>query len=290
MPSLQHLKQRISAIGSTKKITKAMQMVAASKLKKSKEAAEQSTEYAELMGSIVKDVVSSLNKEGEERSLLFGAKVVKRIMVVVISSDRGLCGSYNASVMKFANKIIKNHIHNGKEIYIFTIGKKSYDFFHKRYPDKIVHSEHHVTGKLVDFEKSCDLANTIIQDFDNGEFDKCEVVYSHFYSVINQKPTAKTIIPANCDAPKLNDSSAFTFDPSRGEILSTLIPNNIKVQLHHTLIEANASEHASRMTAMDSATSNCGEMISSLKVQYNRTRQAQITKELVEIISGAEAI
>lgn len=289
--SLKALKQRISAIKSTKQITKAMQMVAASKLRRAREDAEQSKEYSNLMSNIVKDVVSSLNKESDDRSLLFGTKIVKKIMMVVIASDRGLCGSYNSSVLKFADKVISNHIHNKKDIIIFTVGRKSEDYLKKRYPQSIVKSAHHVTGKIVDFAVSCDLAKYIIEEFEAGSFDKCEVIYSHFYSVITQKPTLQTLIPASCGAPlERNVNGEFTFDPSRNEILDTLIPENIKIQFHHALIEGNASEHASRMTAMDNATNNCGDLIGSLQILYNRTRQAQITKELVEIISGAEAV
>lgn len=287
--SLKALKQRIGTIKSTKQITKAMQMVAASKLRRAREDAEQSKEYSDLMNNIVNDVVASLNKETDERSLLFGAKVVKKIMVVVVTSDRGLCGSYNSSILKFADRAISNHIHNKKEIIIFTVGRKSEDYFKKRYPKSVVKSAHHITGKIVDFSTSCELAEYIIEEFGAGSFDKCEVVYSHFYSVITQKPTLQTLIPASCGAP-LERKGEFAFDPSRGEILDTLIPENIKIQFHHALIEGNASEHASRMTAMDNATNNCGDLISSLQILYNRTRQAQITKELVEIISGAEAV
>lgn len=291
MPSLKALKQRIGTIKSTKKITKAMQMVAAAKLKYSRDAAEQSKEYSGLMDSIVNDVVTTLSRESaEERNLLFGAKVVKKIMVVVIASDRGLCGSYNSSIMKFANKVITNHIHNGKDVVIFTVGKRSKEYFSKRYPGKVIKSINHITGKLIEFSTSCELASQIIEEFGASTFDKCEVLYSHFYSVINQKPTLKTLIPASTDVSLGEQANGeFTFEPSRGEILNTLIPDNIKVQFHHLLLEGNASEQAARMTAMDSATSNCGDLISSLKIKYNRTRQAQITKELVEIISGSEA-
>ena len=310
--SLKDLKQRINTVKSTQKITKAMQMVAASKLNKSRIAAEQGKTYADLMHNIVFDVVESLNSESNDRSLLFGAKIVQKILVIVVSSDRGLCGAYNSNVMRFAEQVITNHESNGKEIKLITIGKKAYEYCSKKHSSKMMRNYNGITGKPIEFAKSCELAEEMMQNFDDKEFDRCEIIFSNFKSVISQNPTSRSLIPVNDGAnfkemydekeatenkqqsrirpPSLTDSGEFTFDPSRGEILESLIPENIKVQLHRALLEGDASEHAARMTAMDSATRNCGDMIDSLRIVYNRTRQAQITKELIEIISGAEAI
>jgi len=292
MPSLKALKTRVKSIKSTQKITKAMQMVAASKLKKARDAASQGAYYAEAMAKLVASVASGAENSTALEPFL-GVKGFNAVLIIVFSSDRGLCGAFNGGIIKSLQKRIDDFYEQSKKFKIVFVGKKAYEHFKGKYKEHILDSYVGIVGKDIDYARFQEIAVGILKRVMNGEFNGCEILYNEFQSAIKQVPVLKTLIPLCIDAESQGNDinpGAHSFDPSEDEILERLLPQNFTVQLYNAALVSNTSEHASRMTAMDNATRNSGELIKKLNVIYNRTRQAYITKELIEIISGSEAV
>ena len=290
MPSLKDLKNRIGSVKSTQKITSAMKMVAAAKLRKAQDQAIASRPYTTLMDKIVSKISSKAT--GSDIDLLTGKEENKTQLLVVFSADRGLCGGFNGSITRAVRKEVQALQKNGFDVKLLMVGKKSADALNRDlghlYIDRL-------DGKSAkpNFTDAEILAKKIIDLFDKNEFGVCRVIYNKFISAIAQEVTYKSLIPAEVKEDKIEDDknkSIFEFEPSEEEILTDLLPRNLATQLFSSQIESTASELAARMTAMDNATRNAGEMIDKLTLQYNRTRQAVITSELIEIISGAEAL
>lgn len=295
MASLKELRNRIASVQATQKITRAMQMVAASKLRRAQEAAEAARPYADRMGAVLGNLAAGItDKEGAPK-LLAGTGSDKRHLLIVATAERGLCGGFNSSIARLAREDAQKLQAEGRRVEILCVGRKGYDVL-KRYFDKELLEPVSYQGlKSVGFEQAQSVADSVLNDFDADKFDVCTLYYSKFENVISQVPTGLQIIPASFDdaqadaAPDLK-GAAYDYEPEEGEILDALLPRNIAVQILRALLENAASEQGARMTAMDNATRNAGEMIDSLSITYNRSRQAQITKELIEIISGAEAL
>ena len=289
MPSLKDLKNRIGSVKSTQKITSAMKMVAAAKLRKAQEQALASRPYTSLMDSVVSKISSKAI--GSSIDLLNG-KEVKTHLLVVFSADRGLCGGFNGSITRTVRSEIKKLKDDGINVKLLMVGKKSADALNREFGDLFVEKIDGNSAKP-NYTDSEVLAKKIIDLFENNEFGVCRVIFNKFVSAITQKVTFKSLIPVeikNDETDENASSSIYEFEPSEEEILNDLLPRNLATQLYSSQIESTASELAARMTAMDNATRNAGEMIDNLTLQYNRTRQAVITKELIEIISGAEAL
>jgi F-type H+-transporting ATPase subunit gamma len=289
MPSLKDLKNRISSVKSTQKITSAMKMVAAAKLRRAQDQALASRPYTSLMDNIVSKISSKAASTAID--LLTGKSDNKTQLLVVFSADRGLCGGFNGSITRSVRKEVNNLQKDGINVKLLMVGKKSADSLNREYGSLFIDK---IEGKSAkpNYADAEVLATKIIELFENGEFGVCKVIYNKFVSAIAQEVTFKSLIPAEIkinDA-ELNDTSVYDFEPSEEEILTDLLPRNLATQLFSSQIESTASELAARMTAMDNATRNAGEMIDKLTLQYNRTRQAVITSELIEIISGAEAL
>ena len=289
MPSLKDLKNRIGSVKSTQKITSAMKMVAAAKLRKAQEQALASRPYTSLMDSVVSKISSKAI--GSSIDLLSG-KEIKTHLLVVFSADRGLCGGFNGSITRTVRSEIKKLKDDGINVKLLMVGKKSADALNREFGDLFVEKIDGNSAKP-NYTDAEVLAKKIIDLFENNEFGVCRVIFNKFVSAITQEVTFKSLIPleVKIDENDKNDSSSiYEFEPSEEEILNDLLPRNLATQLYSSQIESTASELAARMTAMDNATRNAGEMIDNLTLQYNRTRQAVITKELIEIISGAEAL
>ena len=290
MPSLKDLKNRIGSVKSTQKITSAMKMVAAAKLRRAQDQAIASRPYTSLMDNIVSKISSKASGSGID--LLTGKKDNKTQLLVVFSADRGLCGGFNGSITRAVRKEVKDLNKNGIKVKLLMVGKKSADALNRDFGDLYIDRIEGKSGKP-NFTDAEILAKKIITLFENDEFGVCRVIYNKFISAIAQEITYKSLIPAEVKQNAVQDNldnSVFEFEPSEEEILTDLLPRNLATQLFSSQIESTASELAARMTAMDNATRNAGEMIDKLTLQYNRTRQAVITKELIEIISGAEAV
>jgi len=290
MPSLKDLKNRISSVKSTQKITSAMKMVAAAKLRRAQDQAIASRPYTSLMDNIVSKISSKATGSGID--LLTGKEDNKTQLLVVFSADRGLCGGFNGSLTRTVRKEVKDLNKNGIKVKLLMVGKKSADALNRDFGDLYIDRIEGKSGKP-NFTDAEILAKKIITLFENDEFGVCRVIYNKFISAIVQEITYKSLIPAEVKQNEVQDNldnSVFEFEPSEEEILTDLLPRNLATQLFSSQIESTASELAARMTAMDNATRNAGEMIDKLTLQYNRTRQAVITKELIEIISGAEAV
>ena len=290
MPSLKDLKNRIGSVKSTQKITSAMKMVAAAKLRRAQDQAIASRPYTSLMDNIVSKISSKAIAGGID--LLTGKENNKTQLLVVFSADRGLCGGFNGSITRTVRKEVKDLNKNGIKVKLLMVGKKSADALNRDFGDLYIDRIEGKSGKP-NFTDAEILAKKIITLFENDEFGVCRVVYNKFISAIAQEITYKSLIPAEVKQNEVQDNldnSVFEFEPSEEEILTDLLPRNLATQLFSSQIESTASELAARMTAMDNATRNAGEMIDKLTLQYNRTRQAVITKELIEIISGAEAV
>jgi len=289
MPSLKDLKNRISSVKSTQKITSAMKMVAAAKLRRAQDQALASRPYTSLMDKIVSKISSKA--AGTSIELLTGKSENKIQLLVVFSADRGLCGGFNGSITRTVKKEVYNLQKDGKNVKLLMVGKKSADSLNREYGNLFIDK---IEGKSAkpNYADAEVLAAKIIKLFENGEFGVCRVIYNKFVSAIAQEVTYKSLIPAEIQINEEdnNDTSVYEFEPSEEEILTDLLPRNLATQLFSSQIESTASELAARMTAMDNATRNAGEMIDKLTLQYNRTRQAVITSELIEIISGAEAL
>ena len=292
MASLKELRNRIASVQATQKITRAMQMVAASKLRRAQEAAEAARPYADRMGSVLGNLAASINDVEIAPKLLAGTGSDKRHLLIVATAERGLCGGFNSSIARLAREDAQKLMAAGKQVQILCVGRKGYDVL-KRYFDKELLDPVSYQGlKSIGFDQAQEVASRVLADFDADSFDMCTLYYSKFENVISQVPTGLQIIPASFDNSETPDlgGAAYDYEPEENDILDALLPRNIAVQILRALLENAASEQGARMTAMDNATRNAGEMIDSLSITYNRSRQAQITKELIEIISGAEAL
>ena len=290
MPSLKDLKNRIGSVKSTQKITSAMKMVAAAKLRKAQEQALASRPYTSLMDNIVSKIASKAS--GSSIDLLTGKPENKTHLLVVFSADRGLCGGFNGSITRTVRYEVKKLKDDGIDVKLLMVGKKSADALNRDFGELFVEK---IDGKSAkpNYSDAEVLAKKIIDLYENGQFGVCKVIYNKFVSAITQEVTFKSLIPVEVKQNEIeqdNSSSIYDFEPGEEEILNDLLPRNLATQLFSSQIESTASELAARMTAMDNATRNAGDMIDNLTLQYNRTRQAVITKELIEIISGAEAL
>lgn len=294
MPSLKSLRVRINSVKSTQKITKAMKMVAASKLRRAQEAAEAARPYAERMAGILASLAAGQAGSDTAPRLLVGTGSDKVHLLVVATAERGLCGAFNSSIVKLARRKIEELTAQGKTVKILCVGKKGRDQLRRDHAAKIVDTVDLAKVKRVGFAEAQEIADRVVAMFEAGEFDVAHVFFNNFKSVISQVPTAQQLIPAMSGnaavaAPDLN-GAIYEFEPDEEAILTQLLPRNLSVQVYRALLENAASEQGARMSAMDNATRNAGEMIKKLTTVYNRSRQAQITKELIEIISGAEAV
>ena len=289
MPSLKDLKVRISSVKSTRKITKAMQMVAAAKLRRAQEAAQDARPYAERMEKVINGLALSVQGSDSAPKLLSGTGSDKVQLLVVMTSERGLCGGFNSTIVRLARQRINALLEKGHTVKILTVGKKGREQLKRDYSEHFVGHVDLSEVKRMNYDVARDIARDVLKRFDTGEFDVATIFYNRFQSVIAQIPTAQQIIPApvqeGAEAPAL-----YEYEPSEEGILADLLPRGVATQIFAALLENAASEQGARMTAMDNATRNAGDMIDRLTIQYNRSRQAAITKELIEIISGAEAL
>ena len=294
MASLKDLRNRIASVKATQKITKAMQMVAAAKLRRAQEAAEAARPYAQRMGAVLANITQAVGGGGDSPALMSGTGKDDTHLLVVCTAERGLCGGFNSQIARLARENVRRLQAAGKTVKIITVGKKGYDILRRDFNSLIIDRIELREVKQVGFVNADAIAKKVIGLFNEGQFDVCTLVYSEFKSVISQIPTALQIIPAAAPAASAaagdSATAAYEYEPEPGEILSDLIPRNIAVQIFRALLENAAGEMGAKMSAMDSATRNAGDMINKLSITYNRQRQAQITKELIEIISGAEAL
>ena len=291
MPSLKELRNRIAATKATQKITKAMQMVAASKLRRAQAAAEAARPYATSMDKVLGNIAASVAGSEAAPRLLRGTGSDKVHLLLVCTGERGLCGPFNTAIVRLARERANALTREGKEVKFFCVGRKGYDQLRRLYASQIVEMVDLRAARTLHFEHAEMIAEKVIARFDNFEFDVCTLFFSRFRSVIAQIPTAQQIIPPVFDA-KATDAlggAAYEFEPEAEDILRDLLPRNVAVQILRALLENAASFYGAQMSAMDNATRNAGDMIRRQTLRYNRTRQAQITKELIEIISGAEA-
>ena len=291
MASLDDLKKRIMSVKSTQKITKAMKMVAAAKLKRAQESAEKGRPYSEKMNNIILNLSLGIADKESAPKLLSGSGKNQIHLCVVMTSDRGLCGGFNANIIKKAKNYFNDVTKEGKEIKIITVGSKGNDQLKRLYGDKIIENISFKESKNANFFDADKVGKIIIEKFDKEEFDICTIFFNQFKNVITQIPQAQQIIPLNAvneNQENLNES--YEFEPDEDEILNNLLPKNISTQIFKAMLENSASEQGARMSAMDNATRNAGEMVDKLTIEYNRSRQAAITKELIEIISGAESL
>jgi F-type H+-transporting ATPase subunit gamma len=294
MPSLKDLRNRIASVKATQKITKAMQMVAAAKLRRAQEAAEAARPYSQRMGAVLANIAQAVGGGGDTPALMTGTGKDDTHLLVVCTAERGLCGGFNSQIARFARDHIRKLQGQGKTVKIICVGKKGFDILRRDFASLIIERVDLREAKTLGFVHADDIARKIIHLFNEGGFDVCTLFYSEFKSVISQIPTALQIIPAAAlvaaSEPESGGVAAYEYEPEPGEILSDLIPRNISVQVFRALLENAAGEMGAKMSAMDNATRNAGDMINKLTITYNRQRQAQITKELIEIISGAEAL
>ena len=293
MPSLKDLRNRIASVKATQKITKAMQMVAAAKLRRAQEAAEAARPYSERMGSVLANITQAVGGGGDAPALMTGTGKDDVHLLVVCTAERGLCGGFNSQIARLARDHARKLLTEGKTIKIICVGKKGFDILRRDFASQIIDRVDLREVRQLAFVHADGIAKKVIALFNEGGFDVCTLFYSQFKSVISQIPTAQQIIPAA--APAAGEESAagsavYEYEPEPGEILSDLIPRNISVQIFKALLENAAGEMGAKMSAMDNATRNAGDMINRLSITYNRQRLAQITKELIEIISGAEAL
>ena len=288
MPSLKDLKNRIESVKSTRKITKAMQMVAAAKLRRAQDAAEQARPYTERFNAVLAQLAQGVGDTGPR--LLVGTGSEDTHLLVVMTSERGLAGGFNANIVKLARTRIRELQGAGRTVKIITVGKKGRDQLRRDFRDLFIHHVDMTEVKRVGYEDAARIARDILGRFDAGEFDVCTLFFSEFENVVTQKPVAQQIIPAKFDAPEGEATTLYDYEPSEEAILADLLPRGVATQIFAALLENAAGEQGARMSAMDNATRNAGDMIERLTVEYNRTRQAAITTELIEIIAGAEAL
>ena len=292
MPNLKDLKNRIESVKSTRKITKAMQMVAAAKLRKTQEAAEQARPYAEKMSVVIERLASSTNTSSSS-PLLVGNGKHKTHLIIVATSERGLCGAFNSSIVRLAKNHINQLLSDGNQIKILTIGKKGREQLKRDFGDYMIHHVDLSEVKTISYDNASDICDNIILKFLEDEFDIAKIFYNQFESVLSQTPQASQLIPIEVKSDEFTGDtniSNFVYEPDEQEIIEDLLPKAISTKIFTALLENGASEQGARMSAMDNATRNAGEMIDKLTIQYNRSRQAAITNELIEIISGAEAL
>ena len=303
MPSLRSYRDRIKSVRSTRKITSAMKMVAASKLRKAQDQAEASQPYAQAMADMLARVARNVVVSAASSPLLAGTGSDQRHLLVIVTADRGLCGGFNANLVKEARAMMRELTGQGKDVSLLCVGRKGRDILQRTTGDRIWHSFVGITRKKkVEYVDADAVSGYILEKFAAGEFDVCTLLYNQFQSVLVQKPTRQQLIPFSLAAlaggqkpaadalDKTTPVSPYAFEPEEEKILSALLPKNLGVQVFRALLDSAAGEQAARMTAMDNATRNAGERIKDLTLAYNRARQAYITKELIEIISGAEAV
>jgi len=291
MPSLDDLRKRIKSVKSTQKITKAMKMVAAAKLRKAQENAEKGRPYSEKMNNIILNLSNSISDKENAPKLLVGTGNKKNYLCVVLTADRGLCGGFNTNIVKKAKFFFEKIKSEGKSLKIITVGSKGYDQLKRVYGSQIIEKISFKDSKVANYLDAEIAGKKIIELFEKNEFDMCTIFYNQFKNVITQIPQEQQIIPLKSNEIKKNSvDDNYEFEPEEDEILSNLLPKNISTQIFKAMLENSASEQGSRMSAMDSATRNAGELVDKLTINYNRSRQAAITKELIEIISGAESL
>ena len=290
MASLDDLKKRIASVKSTQKITKAMKMVAAAKLRRAQESAEKGRPYSEKMNNVILNLSNGISDKDNAPKLLSGTGHEKTHLCVVMTSDRGLCGWFNSNIIKKAKSYFSKILDEGKELKIITVGSKGNDQLKRVYGDKIIENISFKESKNANYFDADKVGKMVIEKFEAGEFDVCTIFYNQFKNVITQIPQAQQIIPLNNEGEESSSEESYEFEPDEDEILSNLLPKNISTQIFKAMLENSASEQGSRMSAMDNATRNAGEMVDKLTIEYNRSRQAAITKELIEIISGAESL
>ncbi len=302
MPSLRDYRDRIKSVKSTRKITSAMKMVAASKLRRAQEQAEASQPYAQAMAGMLSRLAGNVVVNAASPKLLAGTGSDERHLLIVVTADRGLCGGFNSGAVKEARNKIKELQSEGKEVSLVCVGRKGHDLLVREFGDIMLHTFREVFGKnRIEYAQADNVAQFVLDRFNAGEFDICSMVYNEFQSVLVQKPQIPQLVPFQVAETEgdVQDAegdveqaikSPYSFEPTEEEILDKLLPRNLGVQIYRALLDSAAGEQAARMTAMDNATRNAGDMINDLTLQYNRARQAYITKELIEIISGAEAV
>ncbi len=298
MASLKDLRSRIASVKSTRKITSAMKMVAASKLRRSQDAAEAARPYADRMGTMLGRLAAAVGDSQGAPKLLAGTGKEDTHLMVVFTADRGLCGGFNASIVKAARAKIRALKAEGKTVKIICVGRKGADALKRNNGDAIIARYTGIEGKKgIDFSEASAVADKVLELFEAGEFDVCTIFYNKFVSAISQIVTEQQLVPFAVEAEEETKkadgngaSAVYHYEPSEEAILADLLPRNVGVQIFGAMLESSASEHGARMSAMDNATRNAGDMIDRLSIQYNRSRQAQITNELIEIISGAEAL
>ena len=291
MASLDDLKKRIASVKSTQKITKAMKMVAAAKLKRAQDSAEKGRPYSEKMNNIILNLSDGISDKENAPKLLSGTGKDQIHLCVVMTSDRGLCGGFNSNIIKKAKNYFSKLSSEGKELKIITVGSKGNDQLKRVFGDKIIENISFKNSKNANFFDAEKVSKTIIEKFQKEEFDICTIFFNQFKNVITQIPQAQQIIPLKTDIDdKEKSEDNYEFEPDEDEILTNLLPKNISTQIFKAMLENSASEQGARMSAMDNATRNAGEMVDKLTIEYNRSRQAAITKELIEIISGAESL
>jgi F-type H+-transporting ATPase subunit gamma len=292
MPSLKDLKNRIASVKATQKITKAMQMVAAAKLRRAQEAAEAARPYSQRMAAVMANIAEAVGGGDDAPRLMTGTGKDDTHLLVVCTAERGMCGGFNSQIARFAREHVRRLLADGKNVKIICVGKKGYDILRREYASLIIERVDFREVKQMSFAQAELVAAKVMDLFAEGGFDVCTLFYSEFKSVISQVPTAQQIIPASASTSDADTSASAVYDyePGSTEILEDLLPRSIKVQIFRALLENVAGEMGAKMSAMDNATRNAGDMIDKLSMSYNRQRQAQITKELIEIISGAEAL
>ena len=290
MASLDDLKKRIASVKSTQKITKAMKMVAAAKLRKAQESAEKGRPYSEKMNNIILNLSNGISDKENTSKLLSGTGNDKVHLCVVMTSDRGLCGGFNSNIIKKAKSYFSKISADGKEFKIITVGSKGNDQLKRVYGEKIIENISFKESKNANYFDADKVGKIVIEKFEAGDFDICTIFYNQFKNVITQIPQAQQIVPLDNNKEDNISDESYEFEPDEDEILSNLLPKNISTQIFKAMLENSASEQGSRMSAMDNATRNAGEMVDKLTIEYNRSRQAAITKELIEIISGAESL
>jgi len=296
MANLKDLRLRITSVKSTRKITSAMKMVAASKLRRAQMAAEQGRPYAERMERMVSELVATLPDMDSAPKLLAGDGSDDVHLIIPVTADRGLCGGFNASIVRETRRLARDLQGQGKTVKLLCVGRKGRDSLTRNFADAVIETKEGLTKSGVEFSTARDIAGDLVERFESQEFDVCTIIFNRFKSAIAQEVTVQQVIPfpvsetAGGESDEDKQGALYLMEPSEEEILDDLLPRNLSVQMFRALLESNASEHGARMTAMDNATRNAGDMLDDLTMTYNRTRQAVITSELIEIISGAEAL
>jgi F-type H+-transporting ATPase subunit gamma len=289
MATVKEMRDRIANVRSTQKITKALQMVAAAKLRRAQEAAQSARPFAEKMSAVISNLAAGMEGNPSAPALLAGNGKDQVHLLVVMAADRGLCGGFNTNIVRLARLTIQKLQNDGKTVKVITVGRKARDQLKRVYGKQIVESYDFMAVRQIGFGDVAPIASKLLQMFETGEFDVATLIYSRFKSVISQVPTAQRLIPAAVDTTAAA-ATAYNYEPDEGEILADLLPRNVAVQIFRAALENVAGEMGAKMAAMDNATRNAGDLINALTIQMNRTRQAKITTELIEIISGASAL